>query len=117
MKKETQTSASEVQSMSLEDLNIKEVFVPIRGLSPLICNRFSEKAKEQILVPKDKKTSVEKRPPRNAQEFFKNSLYPIDAEKGIYGFPSSGFKKAVISTGRYIDTLNMTYLRGVFFIM
>jgi hypothetical protein len=34
--------------------------VPVLGLSPLICNRMSEKVKRELLAPKGRKTAVDK---------------------------------------------------------
>lgn len=95
-----------------------EIFkLHIVGTSPLICHRFSTKAKEMMLTPKTLRVSASKRAPRNPEESFKESLYPVPGKKNAYGFPSSGFKKAAVSACRQIDTVNMTFVRGAFFVM
>lgn len=95
-----------------------EIFkLNIHGTSPLICHRFSTKAKEMMLTPKDRTVTTKKRAPRNPEESFKESLYPIPGKAHAYGFPASGFKKAAVSACRQIDTVNMTFVRGAFFVL
>ena len=92
--------------------DLRRVEIKIVGTAPLICHKWSEKAKKEI---RDKQTQKAKigRELKNPEEEFKNSLYSLDNE--IYGFPSIAFKAAIVRAGTYVD-MKMTYLRGAFHI-
>ena len=107
----------EETSIQIPAMDIAIFKLNIRGTSPLICHKFSNKAKEMMLTPKDKKVSSAKRAPRNPEESFRESLYPIPGKKNAFGFPASGFKKAAVSACRQLDGINMTFVRGAFFVM
>lgn len=95
-----------------------EVFkLNIVGTAPLICHRFSTKAKEMMLTPKSGRVTSAKRAPRDPEQLFKDSLYPVLGKRNTYGFPASGFKKAAVSACRQLDGINMTFVRGAFFVL
>lgn len=105
------------EAVTIPGMNIEIFKLSLVGTSPLICHKFSTKAKEMMLTPKDKRVTTKKREPRNPQELFMDSLYPIPDKKNAFGFPASGFKKAAVSACRQLDGINMTFIRGAFFVM
>lgn len=92
--------------------DIRQASFHLVGTSPLICHAWSEKAKTQMLNKQMKKASPGKEA-KNPEQDFKDSLYPLP--DGGYGFPSIGFKAAMVRAGTYLD-LRMTFLRGAFHI-
>ena len=89
---------------------VETVHIEVVGTSPLICHRWSEKAKKQML---DKQTKAARtaKTAKNPKKDFEDSLYPHP--DGGYGFPSVAFKAAAVRAGTYSD-MKMTFLRGAF---
>lgn len=111
MPQETTTTV-DVQQIEKETL-----LVPIRGTSPLIVHRFSEKAKRQMLdAQQGRKNKREIRDPqKDYDEAFYRFTDPTTGEKG-YGFPIIAFKAATISAARlYGKSLTMVGLRQQLF--
>lgn len=88
---------------------IAKLRVHIHGTAPLICHRWSEKAKKQMLDKQMKKATKAKEA-KDPERDFRDSLYVM--EDGGYGFPAVAFKAAVVRAGTYAD-MHMTFLRGV----
>lgn len=101
-------------SIEIPRIELKEMNVPITGDSPLICNRWSEKAKQQILDKQMKKAKA-KKDAKDPDADFRGSLYILP--EGGFGFPASAFKKAAVSACRFSDGLKMTEARGAFHIL
>jgi hypothetical protein len=89
---------------------VETVHIEVVGTAPLICHRWSEKAKKQILDKQTRAASKAKQP-KNPDKDFEDSLYPHP--DGGYGFPSVAFKAAAVRAGTYSD-MKMTFLRGAF---
>jgi len=66
------------------------------GDTPLICNAWSHKAKEEMLG-KQLGRIRPGREKRDPQTDFENSLYEMGEGSGQYGFPATGFKKALLA--------------------
>lgn len=100
-------------TIQLPELALKHLGIHIVGTSPLICHKWSEKAKRQML---DKQLGRAKtgKEPKNPEEDFESSLYRL--EDGTFGFPSVAFKAAAVRAGTYAD-LKMTFLRGAFHVL
>jgi hypothetical protein len=87
-------SAATVQ---IERIAVEAIAVPIVGTSPLIVNRFSEKAKRQMLdAMQGKKTPKE---PKNPEKEYEAARYRF--EDGGDGFPVIAFKAATIDASRF----------------
>lgn len=88
--------------------------VPILGTSPLICHKFSEKAKRQMLdAMQGRKTPKQ---PKDPQADYESSLYAFDGPKKRFGFPVIAFKAATVSAARfYGKDVKMTELRQFIF--
>jgi hypothetical protein len=94
----------------LERPEIIHIEIPIRGTAPLICHRWSEKAKKEILDKHMKKAS-KGRDAKDPERDYQESLYKLPGDK--FGFPSIAFKAAMVRAGTYAD-MKMTFLRGAF---
>lgn len=117
LKKSVEEKKKEESAVTIPAMNVEIFRLNIRGTSPLICHKFSNKAKEMMLTPKDRRVTTAKREPRDPEQLFRDSLYPLPDKRNAYGFPASGFKKAAVSACRQIDGINMTFVRGAFFVM
>jgi hypothetical protein len=89
---------------------IETVTIEVTGTSPLICHKWSDKAKKQML-DKQTKAATRAKTAKNPEQDFKDSLY-VHPDGG-YGFPSVAFKGAVVRAGTYAE-MKMTFLRGAF---
>lgn len=89
-----------------------DMLVPIRGTTPLIVHKFSEKAKLQMLNSmQGKKTPKE---PKDPQAEYEAAAYRT---KSGYGFPAVAFKAATVGAARfYGKDVKMTELRQFIFI-
>jgi len=110
--------------------NFRTIRVKIEGTSPLNVHRLGKKLRIEFEErdagkPKKGKKGVA----RDKDAEFRDSLYYIDTNgneidmpkkitsKTRYGFPASGFKKAMVSACREYDNLEMTAARGRFFVL
>ncbi len=104
-------ASADVVTLPRPDLQVIEI--NLRGLSPLICHRWSDKAKRQMLAKQTKQASTGKEA-KNPEEDYQQSLYPHP--DGGYGFPAVAFKGAAVRAGTYSDQ-KMTFLRGAFHVL
>lgn len=81
------------ERIELPQLEIKTVRIQIIGDSPLICHRWSDKAKKQMLDKQMGKASQGKEK-KSPEDDFRSSLYMIGKDK--YGFPAVAFKSAAV---------------------
>lgn len=105
----TQTTETEV---NIPQITLGRVLVVIEGTSPLLTNKFGERALEGMAAKQGKAAKVEK-PPRDPDADFRDALHIIDADAHIYGFPAAGLKKALVAAGGRFAAEKMTVLRGV----
>lgn len=101
----------------------------IEGTSPLIVHNFGAKAVKMIL---DKQTGKAKPGPRALKDpfnDFRESLYIMNEKKvpkgrlevgqswkyvpDTFGFPASGFKKAMVSACSMVEGVKKTWIRGL----
>lgn len=92
---------------------IETVNIEVIGTSPLICHRWSEDSKRQMLDKQTKAATVPKTA-KNPNRQYKQSLYPLP--EGGYGFPAVAFKAAAVRAATYCD-MKMTFLRGAFHVI
>jgi hypothetical protein len=95
-------------------LNEQILELEVVGISPLLCNQFSQKAKQEMLDKMQGKAK-NKKPPKDPEADFRASLY--EHPDGGYGFPSTGFKNAAVSACRNVSGIPMTLARGAFFVL
>jgi hypothetical protein len=102
--------------VNLHRISTETLLVPIIGMTPLICHRFSEKAKRQMLdAMQGRKSPKEPKDPAAEYEaaFYKLAANP-DGSPG-YGMPVTAFKAATISGARYYAQVTMAGLWQSFF--
>jgi len=100
--------------IEIPEIKLRRMVVSIEGQTPLLTNRFGEKARQKIEDKQQKKAKLA-REARDPEEEFHDACHVIRA--GVYGFPAVGIKKAlVLAGGRFADE-KMTHLRGVINIM
>lgn len=95
-------------TITIQPPNIVRYIFHVQHDAPLICHRWSEKAKKQML-DKQMKRATKAKEAKNPERDFQESLYHLD--DGRYGFPAVAFKAAVVRAGTYSD-MKMTFLRG-----
>ena len=120
----------DVGLVALKAPNFRTVRVKIEGTAPLNIHRLGKKLKAEFEErdagkPKKNKKGVA----RDKDAEFMDSLYYIDANgnevetpkkitpKTRYGFPASGFKKAMVSACRSYSNITMTEAKGQFFVL
>lgn len=110
--KKTETKQEE-QQVKIPGVNLKTARFTIEGTSPLLVNRFSEKAKQEI---EDKQLGVakQKKAFRKPEEEYQGSLYKVPGTKDVYGVPSNGLKLMAVSACKYVDGIAQTFCRGAF---
>lgn len=87
-------------TVEIKQFEIREVTIPITGISPLIVNKFSNKAIQMII---DKQTGVAKNKKhdiKDPQADFENAKHY--STQGWEGFPAAGFKAAMIRGAKMI---------------
>jgi hypothetical protein len=82
------------QRIVLPRLDIQQIRIRLVGDTPLICHRWSEKAKKQILN-KQMGTADAGKAHKDPDADYRESLYPLPG--GGYGFPAIAFKNAAVT--------------------
>jgi len=99
------------KTAELQKIKVEQTTVKVKGLSPLIMHRWSEKARKEMLDKQMKKTV--KKEAKSPEEQYEASVYRLD--DGRLGFPADAFKKAMIRGAKQIG-LVMTDARTSFFV-
>ena len=121
---ETKRPAATV-AVSIPQINVQQIAITLRGVSPLICHAWSPKAKQQILDKQMKKAKAAKEAKDPFRDFCE-SLYWLskkpatptqaDVDAATFGFPCVAFKAAAVGACRFADGMKMTEARGAFHI-
>lgn len=88
------------KTIEVVEFSIREVKIPIVGISPLIIHAWSEKSKKMITdkqagIAKNKKHEI-----RNPEDDYQQAKHI--SKKGWEGFPAAGFKAAMIRGAKII---------------
>ncbi len=100
------------KTIEIPQIRLTKMIVTIQGETPLITHRFGDRALAEISAKQQKKAKLAKEA-RNPEAEFRDALYAIDVQKGVYGFPASGIKKALVYAGGRFADEQMTVLRGL----
>jgi hypothetical protein len=105
--------AQQETTITIDPIAEETVMVPIVGTSPLLVNRFSEKAKRQMLdAMQGRKTHRE---PKNPEAEYEAAFYRFK-DGNANGFPAIAFKLATIGAARfYGKSVTMTSLKQFMF--
>jgi hypothetical protein len=81
--------------------NIKDISITLSGITPLLVNQISAKAKEEL---KGREFGVGKiaKAPRDAKAEYESSLYRIPGKRGVYGMPASGIKHCGVKACKFV---------------
>lgn len=107
-------TTKETKVISIPAIQIKTVVVNLKGTTPLIMHKWSEKAKKEMLDKQMKKAKAKGHDVKDPVRDFIDSLYWLEGEpeekteegfkKAIkngakFGFPSVAFKASAVSAG------------------
>ena len=104
------------QVVKIPPIDFGTAKITLIGDTPLITNKMSEKAKQQMLDKQMKKAKTAKEA-KDPEACFKGSLYPIPGKKNKYGIPAGGIKQAAVSACRFVDGVKMTAAQGSFHVL
>lgn len=102
-----------VVRIELPKLNLKHLRITLIGDSPLICHKWSEKAKREIL-DKQMKKAKQAKAAKDPEKDYLSSLYIH--ESGGYGFPVVGFKASAVDACSHVEGITKVEARGAFHI-
>jgi len=103
----TKTSTADA-AIHLERLERRVYTFEIEGVTPLIVNRWSEKAREMMLQAQQTKTRA-KKSPKDPVANFEASKYKL--KDGSDAFPATAFKAAIVHAGRLFDGITQVSLK------
>jgi hypothetical protein len=86
------------KTAELQKIKVEMATISIKGLSPLIMHRWSEKARKEMLDKQMKKTV--KKEAKSPEEQYEASIYRLD--DGSLGFPADAFKNSMIRGAKQI---------------
>lgn len=127
---ETKADAKQVaetkKTIHIPKPKIEIINIKIVGEEPLVCSKFSEKAKEQMRA-KQMKLAKGPRQAKDPWQCYVDSMHWMsakpdkveqkDIDKARFGMPSICFKKAAVCACRHVDGLPMTQARGMFYVL
>lgn len=89
----------ELVSIKVPEMQFGRIEVHMVGLTPLICNRMSEKAKRELLAPKGRKTAAERAAEmkHDPVQEFRDSMERMKNERAIIAVPASAFKGVLMT--------------------
>jgi hypothetical protein len=91
---------TQTKSVEVLDFQIREVTIPIVGISPLITHKFSEKAMKMIQDKQAGKAKNKKHDVRDPESDYENAKHK--SPLGWDGFPAAGFKAAMTRGAKMI---------------
>ena len=106
--------ATRTQKIELPRMDIRHMSIRLVGDSPLVCHKWSDKAKKMML-DKQMKKATPKKEAKDPEQDYKDSLY--EHPDGGYGFPAIGFKKAAVDACSHVDGVTKVLARGAFHVV
>lgn len=100
-------------SAQLPQLNKQMIEVKIKGMTPLIVQAWSEKAKRMMLDKHMKKAQSAKEA-KDPKKDYEACLYTSD--EGWHGFPTGAFKAAIVGACRQAEGITMTAVKRICFV-
>ena len=97
------------ETITLQPIKRQTMRVRIVGDSPLICHRFGEKARKQML-DKQMKRAQQSKEAKSPEDDFAAARYIT--EDGRDGFPAAGIKKAIANAFRFADGMKKVEING-----
>lgn len=102
--------------IEIPEINLSIIEIEIEGLSGLIMNKWSEKAKQEM---RDKQfgKAIQKKQPKDPKANYEDSMYVIGDKPKKYGFPSIAFKNAAVSACSQVSGITKVFARGAFHVI
>jgi hypothetical protein len=100
--------------VEIPQLEVRQLEITIVGDSPLICHRWSQKARDMMLA-KQMKKAKQAAAAKDPEQDYLESLYPHP--DGGYGFPSVAFKSAAVDAASLVAGITKVEARGAFHII
>lgn len=100
-------------AFQIPKFDVRRLQITLEGDAALICHRWSEKAKKEML-DKHMKKPKQAKAAKDPEKEFEDSLYPYPG--GGYGFPCVAFKAAAVDACSHIDGITKVEARGAFHI-
>lgn len=97
--------------LTIPPMEIRQVRIRIVGTSPLIMNKWSEKAKAQMRDSQMGKARSKKEP-KSPEADYEAATYRCP--NGAPGFPTIAFKAAAVDAASQVSGLTKVFLRGAF---
>lgn len=105
---------ADVQAVTIPPMNVQTAIVTLVGESPLICHKWSEKAKKEMLG-KQMKLAKGAKEAKDPERDYRESLY--EHPDGGYGFPAVAFKSAAVDACSHVADITKVEARGAFHII
>ena len=93
------TKESKIE-IKLEPINVKKIKVKIKGKTPLLMDRFTEGAQEQILAKQTGLAKGNKKKVRDTKEEVRDAIHITS--NGKIGFPVGGFKAGMMDCTSFV---------------
>ena len=119
----TQMGLDSESAITIPGISIKRLSLTIVGDSPLVCHRWSKKAKQEML-DKQMKKAKQARTAKHPWMDYCQSMYWIsampkeptqkDIDAATFGVPAIAFKSAAVDACSQIDGMKKVFARGAF---
>ena len=104
-----------VARISISEPNFQSIRFKIIGTAPLMIHKFGAKIRTRIQESQTAKDKVKKaRAPKDYKAEFNDARYV--STQGWDGFYAGALRNAMIQAARYVDGLQMTKSKGLFFV-
>ena len=106
-----------VENITIKPPRIRTLEITIRGTSPLMMLRFSQKAKNKMIATQEAGSQSKSKKERAARDFeddFKQASYKLPG--GGYGIPAVSFRHALVSCCRLVG-FKMTVAKMSFWLL
>jgi len=104
----TKVANNEAPVIELRRLERITIEIPIRGVTPLIVNRWSQKSRDMMLE-KQQTNARAKKEAKDPVANYEASKYLL--KDGADGFPATAFKAAIVHAGRLFDGITQVSLK------
>lgn len=102
----------EASAIVINPIETKTIYLGVKGYRPIILNRLAEKARQELLMPKGRKSAAERSASLKhipLQEFQSSPYLISDDDAPTYlGFPASAFKGAMMSAALRVPGIKKT---------
>jgi hypothetical protein len=100
-------------TIELTRLQESRIIIPIKGLTPVIPHRWSEKSKRMMPGHPDKDSVKAKKEVRNAEEEAEACLYRLGKSPAM---PATAFKAAIVGGCRFFEKPSMVECKALIFV-